>query len=256
MFDRNTHLNDLRLGIVGKLLRAFYSNDEPLIFFDIGACEGVSSVRYVRNFLNAEVYSVEPLPSNVERIKWNIDKTGVKNVHVVESAFTNSEGEATLHVSGGRPEAYEGTEVDWDFGNKSSSLLPPDKSTRYTPWLKFENEIPVSTQTLNIFCRKNEIDCVHFMHLDVQGAELKVLKGAGEMLRNIDNIWLEVETVPLYRDQPLKKEVQRFLKDNGFRKIVDHVYGVSGDQFWSRRDFLQVKTNCPISIFLSFIEQD
>lgn len=55
-----------------------------------------------------------------------------------------------------------------------------------------------------------------YLKIDVQGAELDVLKGAVNILRNISVVQLEVEFVPIYRKQPLFADVDQFLRSQGF----------------------------------------
>ena len=68
--------------------------------------------------------------------------------------------------------------------------------------------------------------------MDVQGAELRVLNGAGTLLDSVRVIWMEVEAKPLYKDQPLKADVERFMASRGFEKRLDTVGSVSGDQLY------------------------
>jgi hypothetical protein len=55
-----------------------------------------------------------------------------------------------------------------------------------------------------------------YLKLDVQGAELDVLKAATETLKSVRVIQTEVEFVEIYRGQPLFAEVDRFLRSHGF----------------------------------------
>ena len=45
-------------------------------------------------------------------------------------------------------------------------------------------------------------------------------------------IWLEVEAVPYYKNQPLKQDVEQFMEANGFYKVRDTVGAVDGDQLY------------------------
>jgi FkbM family methyltransferase len=54
------------------------------------------------------------------------------------------------------------------------------------------------------------------LKLDIQGAELMVLRHAEARLRDALVIQAEVEFLPLYRSQPLFSEVELFLRDHGF----------------------------------------
>jgi hypothetical protein len=100
------------------------------------------------------------------------------------------------------------------------------------PWIRFENQIEVATETLEDVCRREGIRQIDVVHLDVQGAELAVLKGAGPFLGQIGAIWMKVEAIALYVGQPLKSDVEQFMAAHGFRRMVDTVDSISGDQLY------------------------
>lgn len=75
----------------------------------------------------------------------NIRKYNIKNVELIPVALSDEVGKYKLYVSSGQPKEQI-PELDWDFGNKSSSLLIPDKHLDLYPWLKFNSEIFVSVQ--------------------------------------------------------------------------------------------------------------
>lgn len=54
------------------------------------------------------------------------------------------------------------------------------------------------------------------LKIDIQGAELMVMKNAGRVLDDLVLIHTEVEFLPLYKNQPLFCDVHAFLRDNGF----------------------------------------
>ena len=56
---------------------------------------------------------------------------------------------------------------------------------------------------------------VHLV-LDVQGAELKVLKGFGDLIGNVQSLRVEVSTRSFYRGQVLWPELNRWLLSRGF----------------------------------------
>lgn len=219
-------------------LLKLFSSSQKLIILDVGACEGEESIRYSKIFPNSSIFCFEPLPKNQKRIVQNLEKYNVKNVQLIEGALSDEEGMLDFYVSSGHPDK-ENMENDWDFGNKSSSLLPPDKHLDITPWVKFDEVIKVPAQTLSIFLLQKKIQEVDFMHMDVQGAELKVLKGAGKFIEKIKAIWLEVSDVTLYKGQPTRFMVEEFMKVNNFYLVKSLEEGSVGDQMYLNKRYFK-----------------
>ncbi len=208
-----------------------FSEQAPLVIFDIGACEGEDSIRYGRHFPRARLFSFEPLPSNQKLIRTNFEKHQLKNAELIPFALSNTAGMSVFHVSSGTPQNLFSGE-QWNYGNKSSSLLPPAETTPMHGWIEFKESITVPTTTLASFCQERDIRQIDFIHMDVQGAELMVLKGAGPMLKNTTAIWLEVADRTFYQGQPLRHDIQQFMRDQGFRLIFENSQHSEGDQFY------------------------
>lgn len=220
--------HDSELGIL-------FRNDRRLTIFDVGACEGEDSIRYQRRFPFAELYAFEPLPSNAAKARRHFGMYGTTSIQLEETALGDTEGEADFYVSSGRPPGA--AEDAWDFGNKSSSLLRPGETLDRYEWLRFDRRIAVPVTTLESYAAARRIDQIDILHLDVQGAELMVLAGAGALLGSVKAVWMEVEAVPLYRGQPLQRDVETFMKARGFVKVKDTVDTIAGDQLYIRPAF-------------------
>jgi FkbM family methyltransferase len=220
-------------------LRRYFRPDDPLVIFDIGSCEAEDSIRLKQRFPNASVYAFEPLRRNVLAMQRNLTRFAMSDVVVIPVALSDRDGTATFHVSSGRPDHIPGG-GDWDYGNKSSSLLPPARTTEELPWLKFEETIAVETLRLDTFCSSRSISSVDLAYIDVQGAELLVLDGAGDYLDRIGMIGMEVEAVELYAGQPLQDDVERFMAGRGFRRLKDTVDAIAGDQLYVNGSLLQL----------------
>lgn len=211
-----------------ELLRLF-KHDAKMTILDIGGCEGEESIRYSRIFPLASIFVFEPLPKNQKLVLENIEKYKSDSIQLIPMAASDEDGCTEFYVSSGHPDPN--TEFDWDFGNKSSSLLAPQES-KNPSWLQFNEKIEVQTITLDTFLKENKINEVDFVHMDVQGAELKVLSGAKDFIHTIKAIWLEVADVELYKGQPLRTDVEVFMKSKGFYLSQSKMQGSSGDQFY------------------------
>ena len=218
---------------IAKDLKKLFNATDHVVIFDIGACEGEDSIRYSRLFTNGKVYAFEPLPKNIELAKQNIEAYKATNVTLVPLAFSDKKGTAVFHVSSGTPEGQPPGE-DWDYGNKSSSLLPPDKLLSVHKWLKFNEQLEVAADTITNFCTTHHIQTIDFMHMDVQGAELMVLNGAGNLISNIKAIWMEVGDISFYKNQPLRTDVEAFMHNHGFFLFKNSINPIdkAGDQLY------------------------
>jgi FkbM family methyltransferase len=227
IYDRENYI--LSDSPLKKGLLRLFKRDAKMTILDIGGCEGEESIRYSRIFPLASIFVFEPLPKNQKLVLENIEKYKSTRIQLVSMAASDADGSTEFYVSSGHPNPS--SEFDWDFGNKSSSLLAPQENSN-PAWLQFNEKIEVQTITLDTFLKKNKINEVDFVHMDVQGAELKVLSGAKDFIHTIKAIWLEVADVELYKGQPLRTDVELFMKSKGFYLIQTMMHGSSGDQFY------------------------
>jgi FkbM family methyltransferase len=213
------------------VLRRLLAGQPAPVIFDIGGCEGEDSIRYARLFPQARVFTFEPLPENQELIRKNLARYPAPNVELVPFALSDRRGEATFHVSSGRPPELFSGEA-WNYGNKSSSLLSPAAAAPMHGWIEFKQTITVPCLTLDEFCAERGLTAIDFVHLDVQGAEHLVLAGAERLLPQIGALWLEVANQELYRGQKLRGEIESFLAQRQFAFAFAEDRGAEGDQFY------------------------
>lgn len=235
MFDRESYLKNE--SPIKKILLKLFKRTDQLNILDIGACEGEESIRYKNIFPLASIFLFEPLPKNQELILQNIKNNNLSKVSLIPVALSNINGSTKFYTSSGHPNNVK-VDLDWDFGNKSSSLLLPQLKNM-PEWLRFNDVIEVQTLTLNFFLEDAKIDRIDFVHMDVQGAELKVLEGAKEKIRNIKAIWLEVSNIELYKEQPLTDEIEMFMNNNNFYLIKSEFSGNFGDQFYLNKSYFK-----------------
>ncbi len=77
--------------------------------------------------------------------------------------------------------------------------------------------ISIETTTLDQYCESENIKNIDFLQIDVQGADLDVLKGAASILsRSVLGVQIEVEFSPLYSEQPLFRDIDYYLDKYDF----------------------------------------
>jgi FkbM family methyltransferase len=100
----------------------------------------------------------------------------------------------------------------------ASSLFEPNLSYLGQFYALAEMCTPVeehAVETTRLDDITEAADC-DYLKIDVQGGELDVLRGAEALLARALYVHTEVEFAPVYRDQPLFSDVDRFLQDHGF----------------------------------------
>ncbi len=98
----------------------------------------------------------------------------------------------------------------------TSSLYEPNSellSKFHNLMLPVTDKFEVQTKCLDDI---EEISDIDFLKIDVQGAELDVIKGASRLLEKALVVHTEVEFIPLYRNQPLFGEIDIALRSHNF----------------------------------------
>lgn len=209
----------------------------PRTIVDAGAANGIDTFRYASAFPEAQIHAFEPLGANVRTMHEALSAAPPSTrarITIHECALGDEARVADVYVSGGQPPSDWKVDPEtsrgpfgWPF---SSSLFAPAAHTQHWPWCTF-----TKVKDATIVRRLDTFDVSpDFIHADVQGAELAVLRGAGKLLDDVRGVWLEVSHVPLYADQPLADDVSAFLVQQGFRLTHRVPWFPQEDQLWLR----------------------
>lgn len=116
-----------------------------------------------------------------------------------------------------------------------SSTLKMKTHLKHTPYVNIQKTIQMETIRMETFIRNNNINIkqYNFINVDVQGTELDVLKGFGDILNNIDYIYTEVNTAELYENCCLMNEIDDYLKLYRFERVETKMTPMEwGDAFY------------------------
>lgn len=194
-------VNDLS---IANLLKSL----QPCII-DIGARGGVDEDLLPIAWA-CSVYGFEPEPAEAERLQKKVDCRW-KSIKVLPYAVGSISGKGTLYL----PESEQG-----------ASLLRhnPDMVERFG----YENlhivrkEIPVETVTLDNLHESGILPNVDYLKIDIEGAELDVLKSGGSVLSDCSALKIECSFLPQRVGQPLIWDVVPFMIDAGFDVVDIH----------------------------------
>ena len=226
-----------------------FNKDDKLIIFDVGAAECEDSILYSKYFKNALIFAFEALPLNFNTAIESVNRSALNNIRVFNSAISDVIGNSEFHVS----EANQSNNNE--PGHYSSSLLPPaDDLTKRYNYIKFDNIINVKTTTIKKVCEENSIDIIDFIHMDIQGAELLALKGAGDKILKTKAIWLEMSKISLYKNQPLNNEIDSYFKEHNFVLFRNSLGSISGNRLYVNSNYYS-KNFIYTYRFLGFVQR-
>jgi FkbM family methyltransferase len=119
---------------------------------------------------------------------------------------------------------------------QSSSMLQLGLHRYYHPEVNYIDSQPVQTSLLRDIISRHGVS-FNFINLDIQGAELKALKGMAEYLPGVDYIYTEVNSEHVYIGCALVQELDEFLAKFGFERVETVWWGDAkwGDAFYMRK---------------------
>ena len=118
---------------------------------------------------------------------------------------------------------------------QSSSILEFGLHTTYHPHVHYVHSFEVQTQLLKDILPKHKIE-YNFLNFDIQGAELKALKGMEEYLPKVDYLYTEVNSDYVYNDCALVGELDKYLLNFGLVRVETSWTDCKwGDAFYIRK---------------------
>ncbi|MDG1906354.1 MAG: FkbM family methyltransferase [Arenicella sp.] len=166
----------------------------------VGAHFGEEYQQYADSCVNEMVF-FEPVKTSFLELEKRLEG---KNVRLVNKAVGNQNTSIEMYT-------------ETNNKSQSSSILVPSRHLTDYPNIVFDGNETVEMVRLDDFI---EIPTQYnFLNLDVQGYELEVLKGAPNLLENIDTILSEVNFDQLYEDGVLIDELDEYLDAFSFKMV-------------------------------------
>lgn len=198
-----------------RLLEEIFGNEQGLVVFDIGACNFNES-RQFKETLNADVYAFEPDKDNIEAHREAAEKAGVR---VFPIALSDEDSETIF---------YPSDNLDGNTWRYSGSLIKPVVKEGTSEGVFHHGLIynldgyRVITKRFDTFCKENNIMKVDFVHIDVQGAETKVLSALGEYRPRL--IFAETCEFETYETGTTLEEFDYFMSQLGYEIKQRYLY--------------------------------
>lgn len=179
------------------------------VIIDVGANVGIFTVKARKEAGDSGlVCSIEPSSQNIELLKKNIALHNLlSRVKIVPKAVGSSQGKSKFLI----------TPISGQHGFGNDGNLGEKQKVK---------EIEVDVDTLDIILQELNVQKIDLLKIDVEGAELEVLRGAEETLKITRNVAMELH----YEGE--EEEVKRFLKEKGF------VVNVWGNMFYAQNTLI------------------
>lgn len=161
------------------------------IVFDIGSNVGTHALLAAKLAQAGHVYAFEPGENAFAALQKNIDLNKVENITCFNVAVSDRDAQWNL-VQPGR-------------SDEQSFLAPAN-----------EGAPVIRTVRLDDLMKEHHVSYIDFMKIDVEGAELLVLRSLGDLLTGVHTIFLENLPHAMERFGYTHAELYAFLTQNGF----------------------------------------
>ena len=167
------------------------------VFIDVGAHVGYYTLDASKRVgKSGKVVAVEPNPPTADRLRRNVSLNNASNVSVQQVACTDTETKLHFFQAG--------------FENTGSSSLSKNNA-------RSNQEIEVRGARLDAIVKELDLRRIDLVKIDVEGAELQVLRGMTESLAKYrPKVIIELVEGNLKNLGASVKEVREFFRQNGY----------------------------------------
>lgn len=200
----------LRRGIAASLEHSVVLRSLPPAgtILDIGANKGQFILEAIKWHPGANLIAFEPLQS--ERASMEYALAGLPRLSIYTMALGQEDATALFHVS--------------RSADSSSILAQTPLQAETFPGTQNAAHVDVPVRRLDHVLERSMLTGPVICKIDVQGFELNVLLGFGDLLSAVDYLIVELTNIPFYEGAPNSGDVVAFLASRGF-KILG-IYGM------------------------------
>ncbi len=193
-------------------------NERKLVIFDVGCYRGIF-VKTILNLIGKKKHKFYLFDINKKVKNYIANLLKLKNLYYNEIALCNKNGIANYNYNkffesaGSSLSNIVKNDARWNFSRKLIFKILFKSSKDF---IKYQ----VATITLDNFIKKNEIQSIDVLKIDIEGSEYELLKGAKTTLKNnkVKIILVEIIGKKNLYDKKEKK-ILNFLKKRNYTLI-------------------------------------
>ena len=205
-----------------KSVKKILGNYSPEVILDVGTRDLEESIQLSQAFPDARIIAFEPNPKQFQYCQ-ELSKN-YPNIEVHEYACSDEESIVDFWIvneNQGASSMLEPIEINagWQYGYRSCT------------WDKISG---IRARRIDNVLRELGVGRVDIVWMDVQGVELKALKGMGTYIDHIKIIHAEAALRPFYKGHILKNELEEWLNQHDYntevfdlQAVIDHPHGES-----------------------------
>ena len=149
--------------------------EKTLTVFDVGANIGNYAQQLSQLFeSNTTIHSFEPSEKTFEKFMQNTE--GVSNIIANNFGLSDTETSLLLYTN-----------------QDTSGIASLYKRNLEHFGISMDKQEEIKLSTVDIYCKNNNINEIHFLKMDIEGNELNALKGAKRMLENNNIHFIQFE---------------------------------------------------------------
>jgi len=206
-------------GIFVEELYKFSPKTESPLIIDCGSNIGLSIIYFKKLFPNSRIIGFEPDKNIFDACVYNLREFGLSDVQMINAGVWKNDGEVKFL----KDNSLGGMIVEPGMDDSSFSTIAVVDIKKY----------------LN--------QKVDFLKIDIEGAEIEVLLNTGDLLMNVENLFVEYHS---FSNQPQKlSELLQFLSDQGFRYYIKHAWDYLEKPYLNKGETVDLIYDLQLNIF-------
>lgn len=189
-----------------NVIKELIGKSDDLVIFDVGANDGRSIRKYIKNFNHPKIHAFEPQNSEFTYLLNKYSNT--ENIFLNKNALGSRNENLSFKVN---------------ERSQSSGFYKFKKNFKFKNFenekIEYKTDEIVEVVKIDDYCKKNNVNKIDLLKIDTECHEDHVLEGCTDMLKNSKIKIIEVEIIvgDIYEKRLSFYEIEKLLHNYGYR---------------------------------------